>query len=84
MLFVTRKKHYELAQHKGYDDNMAHGFVTLNIKHHPVVRMKSNLPEKSDSVTSEAFFTIDTPPAREPMLDKPKNAGVEHVASAAK
>ena len=61
---------------------MAHGFVTLNIKHHPEVRMKSNVLEKRDSITSEAFVTIETPPPEVPTINKLKNVDVEHVASA--
>ena len=35
-------------KHKGYDDNLAHGFVTINIKHRPEIEMKLNIEEKRE------------------------------------
>ena len=38
----------ELGTHKGYDDNLAHGFVTINIRHRPEIEMKLNAQEKKE------------------------------------
>jgi hypothetical protein len=42
------KKRIELSTHKGYDDNLSHGFVTINIKHQPAIEMKLNPQEKKE------------------------------------
>jgi len=42
------KKRIELSTHKGYDDNLSHGFVTINIKHQPAIEMKLNAQEKKE------------------------------------
>jgi hypothetical protein len=42
------KKRLELSAHKGYDDNLSHGFVTINIKHRPEVEKKLNDQEKKE------------------------------------
>jgi hypothetical protein len=42
------KKRLELSTHKGYDDNLAHGFVTVNVKHQPDVEVQLNSQEKKD------------------------------------
>ena len=42
------KKRLELSTHKGYDDNLAHGFVTINIKHRPEIEIKLNPQEKKE------------------------------------
>ncbi len=42
------KKRLELSSHKGYDDNLSHGFVTINIKHRPEVEKKLNDQEKKE------------------------------------
>ena len=41
-IFYYRKKLAELSTHKRYDDNMAHGFVTINIRHEPEIEKKLN------------------------------------------
>ena len=38
----------ELSAHKGYDDNLAYGFVTINIKHRPEIEKKLNSQEKKE------------------------------------
>ena len=38
----------ELSTHKGYDDNLAHGFVTINIKHRPEIENKLNPQDKKE------------------------------------
>jgi len=47
-LFICSKKRLELSTHKGYDDNLANGFVTINIKHQPEIEMKLNPQEKRE------------------------------------
>lgn len=42
------KKRAELSAHKGYDDNLSHGFVTTNIKHRPEIEKKLNDQEKKE------------------------------------
>lgn len=42
------KKRIELSTHKGYDDDLAHGFVTINVKHRPEIEAKLNLQEKKE------------------------------------
>ncbi|CAF3546872.1 unnamed protein product [Rotaria sordida] len=49
------KKLLELATHKGYDDNLAHGFVTINIEHQPEIEAGLNPQEKKDQ------FAANTP-----------------------
>ena len=49
---------------------MAHGFVTLNIKHRPEIRTKSHMQEKRDSATSEAFVSIEAHPEQEQKVEK--------------
>ncbi len=46
--FCFSKKRLELGTHKGYDDNLAHGFVTINIKHRPEIELKLNPQEKEE------------------------------------
>lgn len=49
ILFVfCSKKRMELSTHKGYDDNLAHGFVTINIKHQPAIEKGLNPQEKRE------------------------------------
>lgn len=48
MFFLFSKKRLELSTHKGYDDNLAHGFVTINIKHRPEIEMKLNPQDKKE------------------------------------
>ena len=38
----------ELSTHKGYDENLANGFVTINIKHWPEIEAKMNPQEKKE------------------------------------
>lgn len=40
------KKRLELSAHKGYDDNLAHGFVTINVRHQPAAERTLSLDEK--------------------------------------
>ncbi|CAF0942922.1 unnamed protein product [Rotaria sordida] len=40
----------ELSTHRGYDDNMAHGFVTIHVKHRPTIEIKLNQEEKKEFV----------------------------------
>ncbi|CAF1364920.1 unnamed protein product [Adineta ricciae] len=42
------KKRMELSTHKGYDENLANGFVTINIKHWPEIEAKLNPQEKKE------------------------------------
>lgn len=42
------KKRIELSTHKGYDDDLAHGFVTINVKHRPEIEAKLNIQEKKE------------------------------------
>ncbi|UJR28537.1 hypothetical protein I4U23_009773 [Adineta vaga] len=42
------KKRMELSTHKGYDENLANGFVTINIKHRPEIEAKLNPHEKKE------------------------------------
>jgi len=42
------KKRLELSSHKGYDDNMAHGFVTINIRHQPDIQSGLNVQEQKE------------------------------------
>ncbi|CAF2410288.1 unnamed protein product [Rotaria sp. Silwood2] len=44
------KKLAELITHRGYDDNMAHGFVTINFKHQSDIEIKLNQEEKKELV----------------------------------
>ncbi|CAF2160450.1 unnamed protein product [Rotaria magnacalcarata] len=44
------KKLAELSTHRGYDDNMAHGFVTIDMKHEPTTEKKLDSNEKTQSV----------------------------------
>jgi len=46
--FMFSKKRIELSTHKGYDDDLAHGFVTINVKHRPEIEAKLNLQEKKE------------------------------------
>lgn len=32
--------------HKGYDDNLAHGFVTINVRHQPSIEERLTVDEK--------------------------------------
>jgi hypothetical protein len=79
MLSVSRKKHHELTTHRGYDDNRAHGYVTMNIKHHPGLRMKSKVQERRDSTTSDTFVSIELPPEQEPNIDQPTDVDAAQV-----
>ncbi|CAF1056013.1 unnamed protein product [Rotaria sordida] len=40
----------ELSTHRGYDDNLAHGFVTIHVKHRPTIEIKLNQEEKKEFV----------------------------------
>ncbi|CAF4603715.1 unnamed protein product [Rotaria socialis] len=46
------KKRVELSTHKGYDDNLAHGFVTVNVKHRPAIEARLNSQEKNEQFTA--------------------------------
>ena len=47
-LIYSSKKRLELSAHKGYDDNMSHGFVTLNIRHRPAIEANLNPQDKKE------------------------------------
>jgi uncharacterized protein involved in tellurium resistance len=40
--------------HKGYDDNLAHGFITINIKHRPEIEVHMNAQEKREQFLTNA------------------------------
>ncbi|CAF2131775.1 unnamed protein product [Rotaria magnacalcarata] len=46
------KKRVELSTHKGYDDNLAHGFVTVNVKHKPAIEARLSSQEKNEQFTA--------------------------------
>ncbi|CAF5142963.1 unnamed protein product, partial [Rotaria sp. Silwood1] len=43
----------ELRTHRGYDDNMAHGFVTINFQHQPEIETKLNQEDKKEFITEK-------------------------------
>lgn len=49
----------ELSTHKGYDDNLAHGFVTINIKHKPEIEMGFNDQEKREHFLNNGPILTD-------------------------
>ncbi|CAF3421485.1 unnamed protein product [Rotaria sp. Silwood1] len=52
-LIQTNSKSQKLAElrtHRGYDDNMANGFVTINFQHQPEIEMKLNQEDKKEFV----------------------------------
>lgn len=42
----------ELSTHKGYDDNLAHGFITVNVKHKPGIEAQLTPQEQKEQFTS--------------------------------
>jgi hypothetical protein len=53
------KKRLELGTHKGYDDNLAHGFVTINIKHRPEIEIRSNPQEQKEQFIANGPILTD-------------------------
>ncbi|CAF3640251.1 unnamed protein product [Adineta steineri] len=53
------KKRLELSSHKGYDENLANGFITINIKHKPEIEAKLNPQEKKEQFTVNAPILHD-------------------------
>ena len=49
----------ELSTHKGYDDNLAHGFVTINIKHKPAIETALNDQEKREHFLNNGTILTD-------------------------
>ncbi|CAF2649326.1 unnamed protein product [Rotaria sp. Silwood2] len=49
------KKRLELTTHKAYDDNLAHGFVTVNIRHKPEIEAKLTLEEKKEQFAANTL-----------------------------
>ena len=62
MKFISRKKLIELSTHKGFDDNMTHGFITINIKHQPEIARQFHQDEKKDELI---FIEKDDEPSNE-------------------
>ncbi|CAF3395596.1 unnamed protein product [Rotaria sp. Silwood1] len=55
-LIQTNSKSQKLAElrtHRGYDDNMANGFVTINFQHQPEIEMKLNQEDKKEFITEK-------------------------------
>ncbi|CAF3407165.1 unnamed protein product [Rotaria sp. Silwood1] len=55
-LIQTNSKSQKLAElrtHRGYDDNMAHGFVTINFQHQPEIETKLNQEDKKEFITEK-------------------------------
>lgn len=53
---MSYRKHLaELSRHKRYDDNMAHGFVTINVRHEPDIEKNFNY-----EIKKERTFSIET------------------------
>ena len=56
-ILSNRQKLAELTTHKKYDDHMAHGFVTLEIRHEPEIESTLNQEAKDDQpVSIETVF----------------------------
>lgn len=48
LLIFSSKKRLELSTHKGYDNNLAQGFVTINIRHQPEIDLHLTPQEKKE------------------------------------
>jgi hypothetical protein len=59
-IFYYRKKLAELSTHRKYDDNMAHGFVTINVRHEPEIETKLNQAIKKERASSFETITIQS------------------------
>ena len=57
--FYFSKKRLELGTHKGYDDNLAHGFVTINVQHRPEIEIRSNLQEQKEQFIANGSILTD-------------------------
>ncbi|CAF1574677.1 unnamed protein product [Adineta steineri] len=57
-----RKNLIELSKHKNYDDNMAHGFVTVNIRHEPKIEKKLNHESEKEEISSMETIRIQNEP----------------------
>ncbi|CAF0999825.1 unnamed protein product [Adineta ricciae] len=53
------KKRMELSTHKGYDENLANGFVTINIKHWPEIEANLNPQEKKEQFIANSPILND-------------------------
>jgi len=57
--FYFSKKRLELSTHKGYDENLANGFVTINIKHQPEIEAKLNPQERKEQFIANGPILTD-------------------------
>jgi hypothetical protein len=57
--FAFSKKRLELSTHKGFDENLANGFVTINIKHRPEIEAKLNPQEKKEQFVANSPILDD-------------------------
>ncbi|CAF0848083.1 unnamed protein product [Didymodactylos carnosus] len=53
------KKFAEFVQHKGYDDNLAHGFITINIIHRPQIEQNLDITQKREQYTTTELVLND-------------------------
>ncbi len=47
-----------MSAHKAYDDNLAHGFITIRIKHQPEIEERLDVQEKKEQfLANEPILT---------------------------
>ncbi|CAF4910246.1 unnamed protein product [Rotaria sp. Silwood1] len=67
----------ELSKHKGYDDNLTHGCVTVNIKHQPEIEANLNSQEKKDQFVANVPVLTDL--ARKIKEDEKKQVQLNYI-----
>ena len=67
----------KLADQKGYDVKLAHGFVTINIRHQPKIEKNLNIKEKAEQFLANGPVLVDK--CKQLKNEKKKEAQLKYI-----